>query len=485
MKRGALLLLALLVLSLFMGGCAGNNDAASNNTPSNDVANNATANEPAADDTADDTAEDACVLHVLGGVRSYEGEEAAWDEVFAAFEEEYGCAVSARWQGEWSDVPQNLETARMATEPVDIVYNSATLNSTMARSGILMDITDLVTPYADRFAEGMLDKYTLGGHVWAIPISDSSTSTFFYNATMFEELGLNEPQTYQDLLDVAQTIQTEKDILPLVHQGKAIYYWPMWFFETYAQTSGNQSIDYINQFLSGTRTFTNEEEIAALNKIAQFYTDGLLTQDTLATDSDAMRATFLQQKAAMFYGGTWELASLRSAEPEFEIGIFEFPMVVDTEGVVAQHGGGPDNAWSMTSFIDPDMVPVAAQFLEFITRDAYATKIISTYSPMIPSVKSVPVSSDPLAEEFNTEFMPNTITYLDWLWPSEVNDAVMQAIPAVMVGQITAEEGVQTVQDAYDTVVLEKEYSFNWWDNWTADEWAEVTPVLPTIELGQ
>lgn len=474
MKKVSVILLVLFVASTLLSACA------SSATPQPTEA----AATEAATEAATATEAKPCELHILGGVRSYEGEEAAWNEVFAAFEKEYGCKVIARWQGEWSDVPQNLETARMAGEPVDIVYNSATLNSTMARSGVLMDITELVKPYADRFATGMLDKYTLGGHVWAIPLSDSSTSAFFYNATMFKELGLSEPKTYADLLSVAQTIKEKKGIQPLIHQGKATYYWPMWFFETYAQTTGNKSIQYIEDFLSGKREFTGQEEIAALNAIKQFYTDGLLTQETLDTDSDAMRAAFLQQKAAMFYGGTWELAPLRTANPSFEIGVFQFPMVVDTADVVSQHGGGPDNAWSITSFIDPQNVTMAAQFLEFVTRQDNATKIISTYSPMIPSIKGVPVSSDPLAEKFNTEFMPNTITYLDWLWPSEVNDAVMQVIPAVMTGAMTAEDGVQTVQDAYNTVVAEKSYSYNWWDSWTADDWAKVTPAtLPTIEV--
>lgn len=473
MKRLTLSLLVLFVAGLILSACG----TAATPQPTEVLATDVAATEV-------DATSAPCVLNVLGGVRSYPGEEDAWNEVFAAFEAEYGCKVTARWQGEWSDTPQNLETARMAGEKVDIVYNSATLNSTMARSGILMDITELVKPYADRFATGMLDKYTLGGHVWAIPLSDSSTSAFFYNATLFNELGLSEPKTYAELLDVAKTIKEQKDIQPLIHQGKAPWYWPMWFFETFAQESGNKSIQYTNEFLSGTRKFTSPEEIAALNAIAKFYNDGLLTQDTLDTDSDAMRAAFLQQKAAMFYGGTWELAPLRAANPEFEIGVFQFPMVVDAADVVSQHGGGPDNAWSITSFADPANVQMAAQFLEFVTRPDNAAKIISTYSPMIPSIAGVPVADDPLAEEFNTEFMPNTITYLDWLWPSEVNDAVMQVIPAVMTGAMTAEDGAQTVQDAFDTVVLEKEYSFNWWDSWTAEDWAKVTPAtMPTIEV--
>lgn len=479
MKKVSISLLVLLVVTSLLSACS------SVSVPQTTEAASATT--AAAVTSAATTAaasSEGCELHILGGARTYPGEEEAWNEVFAAFEKEYGCKVTARWQGEWSDTPQNLETARMAGEPVDIVYNSATINSTMARSGVLMDITELVKPFEDRFATGMLDKYTLGGHVWAIPLSDSSTSAFFYNATMFKELGLSEPKTYADLLNVAKVIKDQKGIQPLVHQGKLTYYWPMWFFETYAQETGNKSIADIEDFLSGNRKFTSPEEIAALNDIKKFYDDGLLTQDSLDTDGDGMRAAFLQQKAAMFYGGTWELATLRAANPTFDIGVFEFPLVVDQTGVVSQHGGGPDNAWSITSFIDPKNLPMAAQFLEFVTRKDNATKIISTYSPMIPSIKSVPVTDDPLAEKFNTEFMPNTITYLDWLWPSEVNDAVMQVIPAVMTGNMTAEDGAQTVQDAYDTVVAEKQYSFNWWDSWTQADWAKVTPAsMPTIEV--
>ncbi|HEX2981536.1 MAG TPA: extracellular solute-binding protein, partial [Anaerolineaceae bacterium] len=397
MRKVTFSLMIFVIVGALLAGCTGG----STPTPANTEAPSGASTEAPSDTNPATTPEVAsadgedCVLHILGGARTYPGEEDAWNQVFADFKAQYNCDVQARWQGEWSDAPQNLESARMAQEPVDITYNSATLNTTMARSGVLMDMTELVKPYQDRFATGMLEKYTLGGKVWAIPVSDSSTSAFFYNATMFKELGLEEPKTYADLVNIAQVIKEQKNILPLIHQGKEPWYWPMWFFETYAQTTGNKSIEMIQQFLSGQRQFTSPEEIAALEDVARFYQDGIMTQESLDTDADSMRATFLQQKAAMFYGGTWELAPLREANPSFEIGVFEFPLMTDAAGVVSQHGGGPDNAWSIPSFIDPANLPMAAQFLEFITRQENATRIISTYSPMIPSIKGVPTVDDP------------------------------------------------------------------------------------------
>jgi raffinose/stachyose/melibiose transport system substrate-binding protein len=426
---------------------------------------------------------DDCTLHVLGSARTYPGEADAWNQVFADFKAAYGCDVVARWEGDWSEIPQKLATARLAGDPVDIVLNG-TYNSTLARSGVLLDLTDLVKPYADRFSPGTLAEFTVGDHVWAIPVSDSSTSAFFYNKTMFDEVGVTPPKTYADFLKVAAAIKAKKGIDALIHRGKDIYYWPMWYMEAFAQTSGDKSIQFTEDALQGKRRFDGPEEVAALTALQQFAKDGLLTQSTLDVDGEGARAAFLQQKAAMFYGGTWELAPLRAAKPSFDIGVFQFPLVVDKAGVVAQHGGGADNAYSIPSFIKPENIPHAAQFLEFLTRKVEAGKIISTYTPLIPSIVGVPPSNDPLAPTLINDFAPNTILYLDWIWPSEVNDAMSQAIPAVMFGGQTPEQAAASVQQALDTVKSEKDYRFDWWTTWTDADWAKVKPAsIPTIEV--
>lgn len=470
MKKYARLSLYLLLLAVLVGAC----------TPASEPATDA----PEADEPV---VEESCALHVQGSARPNPGEEDAWDVVIAAFEEEYNCEVSVRWTGEWHEIPQQLETARMAGEPVDISSAGAALvNGTLARSGILMDLTELIEPFADRFAPGMLEPYTIADRVWGIPWGNASSSMFYYNKTLFDNLSLEEPQTYEDLVAVSAVIQAETDMLAMIHQGKAPWMWPMWFFETFAQTSGNESVAYINEFLAGNQEFPSTETQAAFEAIKQFYDDGILTQESLDTDSDGMLAAFAQQRAAFFYGGLWELARVKELVGDsFEVGIFEFPLVVDDPSVVSQHGGGPDGTFVIPSFIDPANLKWAVQFLEFITRPEHANTIISTESPFMPTVSSVPPVDDPLAEELTAEFLPHTITFLDWIWPVEVNDAVLQAIPAVLVGEMTPEEASASVQAAYDRLVEETEYQFDWWNTWSDDDWDEVTPQeIPEIEVG-
>lgn len=424
-------------------------------------------------------------FHVQGAARTVPGQEDAWKEVIAAFEKEYNVKVTVRWEGLWSDIPQNLETARMAGEPVDITTCGANqINSTLVRSGIIMDITDYITPIKDRFVGGMIDPYTIDGKIWAMPWDVASSSVVFYNKTMFDELGLAEPKTFADVVNASKVIKEQKGIIPWIHQGKAPWMWPMWFFEAFAQTAGNKSLEFTSDFLSGKRNFSSPEEIAAFADLAKFYSEGVMTQESLDTDTDGMRAAFAQQKAAMMYVGSWEFPNVRDQVKDFEVGMFEFPLLTDDPNVVSQHGGGPDGCLAVPSFAPPENVDLQAQFLEFVSRKEPANKILGPAQGFISVVKSVPPVDDPLSEELATVFVPHTIKFLDWIWPVEVNDAVMNAIPAVMVGEITPEDAAASVQKAYETLVAEKNYSFDWWTQWTDADWAKVKPSkMPTFDI--
>jgi len=439
---------------------------------------------PEAPAVEEPAAEEPRTLRIVGSERTYPGEAEAWDEVIAAFEAEYGVNVEVKWQGQWNEIPQLLETSRMAGEQVDISSAGAGLvNTQLARAGIIMDLTEYIQPFEDRFSKGSFIPYTINDKVWGIPYGASSTTGVLYNKTMFDDLGLEEPTTYDEMVAVSKTIADEKGIIPMIHDGKAPWFWPIWYFETYAQTTGNTSIDNVVKFLSGEKQFTGEPEKAAFDAIAQFYTDGVLTQDSFDTDSDAKFAVFAQEKAAMFYAGTWHLAPVRAVVGDaFEIGIFEFPIVV--EGSVSQHGGGPGDCFVIPTFADPANYDLSRQFLEFIAREEHATNILSNRDPLGPSIASVPsTATEPLADELVAEFYPNTITFLDWIWPVEVNDAFVAGIPAVASGAMTAEEAAQNVQKALDTLIEEKDFQFDWWNTWTAEDWAKVTMTnLPDIE---
>ncbi len=424
-----------------------------------------------------------CKLHLLGEARSSQAEAHAWQQVFADFKAKYHCTVSATWQGQFTGVPQLLNEAHLAGQTVDIVTDG-TENWDFVKAGSLMDLTKLVSSYTSRFTAGTVARFTLDGHIWGVPLSVESSSVFFYNATLFRRLGLSVPQTYAQMVHDASVIKSKASAQPVAEGGKDTWEWPMWYMNVFAQTSGNKSIPDTVAVLDGKQQFTSPASVQAFQDLANFGRDGLLTSLSLATDENGAIAAFVQQKAAMMFDGTWVLPLLRAAHPGFDIGVFTFPLVVTMPGVFSQPSGAPEGALSIPSFIPKADLPLADQFIEFATSPPEAGKILATLDPTVPSVAAVPSSSDPLAKMLRQEFLPRTIGWLDWMWPSDVTTAVENAIEGVLFNHQTAAQAAQAVQDELNTLRQQQNYTYDFLARWSKSQWARVEPAsVPRIQL--
>lgn len=471
MKRfKAFALVLVMVLSLFAcTACSGSSSSqASSAAP-------ASAEEPA-------VSGGERVIYLVGYSRAVEGEETNWAKVIVAFEQENpGMKVDVRWQGAASESVQNLSSAQMAGETIDLfVTGPANINATLAGSGYLMDMTELMAPYMDRFEEPMLSGLYIGDKLWGIPYGDMSISMVIYNKTLFDELGLAAPETYDELLEIANTLKEhDASIMPMLHMGKMPMFWPMWFMETYAQTSGNNSLDNVYKFLGRERQFTGAEEQEAFEKVKAFYDDGILSAETFDTDVQGLVAAFAQGKTAMCYSMGFAYTALKNAVGDsMELGVFPFPQVV--EGARTQHGGGTSDALVIPSFCNQDNLDITMKFIEYITRPENATIVFSARDLLAPTIKGVQAADIPIRDALDNEIIPDAMQFLDWTWPAEVNDAFMQAIPATLAGQMTCEQAAQSIQTALDTVYSQRDYDPEWWNSWTQEQWDAVTPsVIP------
>lgn len=414
-------------------------------------------------------------ITVLGNARMYDGEEDAWNEVAAAFQQETGIKVNFRWQGKWNEVPQNLNAAKLAGEKVDLVTIGAGLiNSSSAPAGLLMDITTLLEPYRDRFNDGMLNAYEIGGKLWGFPYGNSSAGFIYYNKDIFKELQLNEPTTFEELAAASKVIAEKKKILPMIFRGKDASYWPNLYMSAYAQATGNKATESVQDFLAGKKPFTGDAEKQAFEWIKAFFDQGVLTSESFGTDGDGMRATFLQQKAAMMHTHTFNMTQEQA--PDFELGIMEFPLMASGGQAFSQPFGGPGTGIAVPAFADRSNVPNTVKFIEFILRPENANKIIAAYKPTVQVVKGVEVLKSEIVDELNNDLIPKTIPYLDWIWPAEVNTAFSSAVPAVVAGKMTSEEAAESIQSALDKIVKERGYTFEWWTKLTEDDWKKLQP---------
>ena len=416
-------------------------------------------------------------INIMGAAMRLDSMIDGWHQMIARFEEENpGVKVNLNLQGEWDEIPQYLAQARMSGQTVDLVRTSGgVIRSDLAPTGALMDLTDAIGPFQDRFVEGALDSYMVGGHLWGIPYGETTTSCVFYNKTMFDELGLQEPKTLDDLARCADVIKEKKGIKnPWIHQGAVLGYWPMFFEEAYGQTSGHKSVDKVVDWLSGSASFVNDETVEAFAKIRELFDRGILSQDSLDTDETGMKALFAQQKAAMFYGGTWEYApTMEIVDGAFDVGVFLWPSL--GQGMTPLACGAADDGIAIASNCNKDNWEYIVKFLDFMTTEESANLTLGPIQPIIPVIKTVKPVDLPCAQEL-ISFMPETVMFLDWMWPSEINNVMANQIAGVAAGHIAPEAAAQAVQDSYEKIVRENDYKYNWYDGWSDEQWAEVTP---------
>ena len=413
-------------------------------------------------------AQDGVVLHVfgpaaidtLGTFAPTDLQEVVQQEVLDGFLAENPGVSEVLWdaQGPIEGGTTRVMTAHLAGERMDVIVCAANpTNGAFVRRGVVRDITDNIQPWVDRFEPASLDAYTVGGKAYGIPVSTLSTSSFFYNTDVFNQLGLAEPDSYEELIEVAAVLDGA-GYIPVLHQGKTVWMWPMWYFETAAQTMGDPITKTVSN-LRGEASFTDPEDVEALARIGQFVDDGILDRDSLSVDWDGMRSAFASQQSAIYYGGTWELPWLEENVIDFEWGVFEFPQLPDVPGTRG-HGGGPDDGFCIYSGISDDILPHAVAFLEYVSRPEVAEKHLGIAQPLAASIKGVTAIESEIADDLRSNHFPNTVRFLDWIWPTEINDAFQGAIQGMVGGTITAEEGMAQVQAVYDDLVFDG-YSYD------------------------
>ncbi len=433
---------------------------------------------PGSDEPVKTTGEaDPNTVYLLNSVLSTPEQEQAWAEVLAAFEKESGLKVEARYQGTWDEYPQILTQAKIAQEPVDVgVTGVGLVQSPLGPGGMIMDMTDLAADLTDRYEDGVLDSSVMGDRLWVLPLADGGCTCMLYNKDLFEELNLEVPKTFDEIVEIAKVIKEKKGITPMMIHGKDAWAWPMMYFDTYAQATGNKSVENVEEFLTGKKKFDGQPERDGFEYIKMLFDEGVMETDSFDTNSDGMVAAFAQEKVAMLFTLDAYIAYIHNANPELNIGVMEYPLM--KKGVRSEHAFAVgDGALFIPAFIEDSRLDNAMRLIEFLTRPENADKLLNCAGPTkFRIMKDVEPGHSEINDALNELIMPNTRIYLDWLWPAEVNDAFCQAIPAVISGTLTSQEATELVQGAYDTVVKEQDYRYDWWNTFTEEQLEDITP---------
>lgn len=271
----------------------------------------------------------------------------------------------------------------------------------VASAGYLEPLTTETVPALAEFAEPAIaaESMRADGAIYAVPFA-SQTQLVIYNQDIFDANGLEEPQTWEDLKAASQTL-LDAGVIPFAN-GTAT----AWQNETVTFGLGSSLMgkDFYDELMAGTTDFTDERFTNALSEVAdvagQYFPDGFI-----GLDYPSAQQLFSSSMAAMFVGGSYELATFRAQNPDLELGVFAAPgETAEDAKLVGLYfdGGYAVNAASTNK-------EAAVKFVNYLASPEFGQAFADTLNNVsaVPGVQF----NDPLLAEVN-ELNQSSIPYL-------------------------------------------------------------------------
>lgn len=285
------------------------------------------------------------------------------------------------------------------------------------------------------------------GRIYGVPAKFSATQ-IFYNKKLFAQYNLQEPQTWDELIQVCETLQ-QNDVTPFAFGSK-----DGWILALTHATLGPTFYggnEFVEKILKGETDFTSEafvKSVQVMKDLAayfpKFYT-GLGMEE--------MRTLFTTEKAAMFIMGDWEIAVLRKQNPDLELDCFPVPSTT---------GGTPTvTTWVDASYAvnaNSENKEAALKFVEFLATKEFGT-MVSEDLHSIPTIPGVEASDPLIAKILKYATDPETSTpYMILVYFNEGNPSTKTEFQNLLQGMYLDEltpqevaEGVQKSADAWFT----------------------------------
>ncbi len=313
--------------------------------------------------------------------------------------------------------------------------NMATRESTSTQMTVVSAFDSI--SYKERFIPEALVPYTVNGHLWGLPAGAAGGFVVFTNRALLERLGLKVPSTYDELKQVGDALRA-KGFSAFTHPGKVIYMWPVWFFTTFAQTTGNRSIERTIEILSGKGKFTDPDVVEALDLVFRFSRDKLFSPGVFGLDFANAQSEFQTGKACFYLFHDSIAKGLHDAEGEqLKLDFMLMPNLVK-ESVISQYPGGPGLVMAIPAKIDPARKKAAFRLIDFLSSDESNRDSMQINGGAVPVNAKVQPSDLPFYQKEKTE-ISKMVTYLDWFYPPEITTALQEGLQSGLAGRITAE----------------------------------------------
>ncbi len=285
----------------------------------------------------------------------------------ADFEKEYPyITVEPVFSGGYGDVQTTIQTTiDGGGQPPALAVMLATSLYDLVNADYIVPLDDFIATmedgdtYLNDFLPAFLANSYYDDKLWSIPFQRSAV-VLYYNASKFEEAGLEPPTSWQSWAEAAQALTTtEGDVTNWGLQYPSG--WPYWLFQPLAIGAGQN-------ILKGPCEVAFDDP--AVIEAVQFYIDLSAVYGAMPAGVQSVWATaptdFASGSTAMIVHSSGSLRGILE-QADFEVGVMAIPG--KEEGTYASVPGGGN--FYILKGAPPEQQEAAWKFIEFVTRPKY------------------------------------------------------------------------------------------------------------------
>lgn len=298
---------------------------------------------------------------------------------------------------------QILATGLSGSDGPDVpqVRSYGQLQATLAAKSLvpLDDTLDLKgwDPTIVASAKGKAD-----GKLYAVPFAQQSVQ-LYYNQDVFSANGIKPPTTWKEFQDACAKLK-QAGVTPLAIGGKDDWTLPIVHEAVAASRFGGK--EFAAAAASGKKNFTDPNWTASIQTVAdlkQYMPDGVT--GVPLTDAVTLFAT---GRAAIFPGGSYDLAMLKAANPDLKLGVFQMPVVDGSPaGATPTTAGWADGNFGVNA--KSKNVAAAKKLVKWMSTKEFGQLVVDE----IKQVSAVPgvTFSDPVMKQMSDFYAKNPSPY--------------------------------------------------------------------------
>lgn len=366
--------------------------------------------------------------------------EAVNEEIYAAFEEKYPNIEVEEILVPDAQYKNVVSTKISAGEPSDIIIcNRLNGQTDYNAKENMLDLSDM------EFVSRMKDPSIVTDDDGVIrcyqPKYSNEGSCIVYNKTLFDQFGLEIPQTWDAFLDVCQKLQ-DNGIQPLYSPYKEVWTFQIITSGTFGQLEAYKIPGTAEAINSGEKKWSEVPEFQEILERAMvlvekgYFGDSYLSDDWVSAPSKMTSGAY-----GMMVAFNTTLPDLEGTEYEF--GFFPMPFVDDIELSMAQ----PQASGCMFIPKDAAHIDAAKKYIDFVSTPE-AGAISEKVSPYIPTVEGVePEAVSGQQEVFNTEYLDKGKVVREFNSYVGVDMSQLWALYQEMLAELITPEEVMTQWD--------------------------------------